>query len=370
MLEIGDLDNGESYNFTVTAHNAEGAGDTATSPSIVPSADVPGVVENVEATANPDGTVEVVWDEADGEGNDVTGYRVEAVSGAGDRTVVGESDGTELVTAEGDLTYGTMYSFSVTTLAGDAAAEPSEPSDSVTPFNVPDAPTDLLAETASDEAGAIDVSWNAPAHNGREIEKYIVTAGNQTEEVQNAANLRMSGFSDGEQVLVSVTAVNEAGESDPAETTSNTMVQPQVAIGNTSSTTSHMTIDFTYEDGGGDATCKLFRYNATSPEVTETCDGSITIGPHYASTEHSVRVEITNPVGTAASETVTVKTKNINGEVYFGCSSRAPTTATRRTPKEAAQTGSRSTRSPAAPRATTPTPATDTPCSAGPRART
>jgi hypothetical protein len=319
VLEIGDLENGTPYTFNVTAHNAEGQGDTATSPSITPSAEVPDPVGSVEATANNDGTVTVKWDEANGQGNDVSGYQVEAIA-SGKQVVVGQSDSTTFTVPEGTLDYGTQYAFQVTTLAGAAASSPSAPSNSVTPFNVPDAPTELLAETASDAAGSIDVSWQAPSNNGRPIEKYIVRAGDQTKEVANAASVRMDGFADGEQVTVSVTAVNEAGESEPATTTSNTMVAPQITLTGNSSTTSQMTLDFTFDDGGGDATCKLFRSTNTAAEVTEPCDGSITSDQHYASTDHDLRVEITNPVGTAKSDTVTVRTQNISGSVYFGCS--------------------------------------------------
>jgi hypothetical protein len=319
VLEIGDLANGTPYTFTVTAHNAEGAGDTATSPSIIPSAEVPDPVGAVEATANNDGTVTVKWDEADGQGNDVTGYQIEAIA-SGKQSVVGQTSSTSFTVPEGALDYGTGYVFQVTTLAGAAASAPSAPSNSVTPFSVPDAPTELLAETASDAAGAIDVSWQQPSNNGRDIEKYIVRAGDKTKEVTETF-ARMEGFDNGATVPVSVVAVNEAGESAPAETTSNTMTAPQVTITDSSSTTSTMTVDFTFDDGGGEATCAVYRFEYTTPEVKEACDGSITIGPHYASTEHTLRIEISNPVDTATTENIKVRTKDISGKVNWDCPS-------------------------------------------------
>ncbi|HEX2145295.1 MAG TPA: fibronectin type III domain-containing protein [Glycomyces sp.] len=321
VLEIGDLENGTPYTFTVTAHNGEGAGDTATSPSIIPSAEVPDPVGAVEATANNDGTVTVQWDEANGQGNDVSGYQIEAIA-SGKQSVVGQSDGTTFIVPEAALDYGTGYVFQVTTLSGAAASAPSAPSNSVTPFNVPDAPTELLAETATDAAGSIDVTWQQPSNNGRAIEKYIVRAGDKTKEVQNAATVRMDGFTEGEKVPVSVTAVNEAGESEPAETTANTMVAPQATLTGWSSTTHTMTIEFTYDDGGGDATCQLFRhpYPEEVPDTKEPCDGSITSTRYYSSTEYTWHVQITNPVGSVDTEKQLTNTKNINGEVFFGCS--------------------------------------------------
>ncbi|WP_100449036.1 fibronectin type III domain-containing protein [Glycomyces xiaoerkulensis] len=317
ILEIGELDNGEPYTFTVTAHNAHGAGDTATSPSITPSAEVPDPVGSVEAVANPDGTVEVTWDEADGQGNDVTGYQVEAVNGDGERAVVGEADGTSLTVADGELTYGTQYAFSVTTLAAEAAAEPSEPSDPVTPFNVPDAPGDLLAQTAQDAAGSIDVTWSQPRRNGRAIEKYIVTAGGQTKEVSNQAEVRMDGFADGQNVQVSVVAVNEAGESEPATGTSNTMEPPTVQVSGNSSTATSITVNMTYDDGGGDVTCTLIRGNKLNV-AKGSCD-SLTENGLRASSDYTYKVRIANAAGRSSTNNFGLSTNNIRGEVYFGC---------------------------------------------------
>ncbi|MEU5155177.1 fibronectin type III domain-containing protein [Glycomyces sp. NPDC021274] len=324
VLEIGDLTNGTPYSFTVTAHNAEGQGDPATSPTITPSADVPDPVGSVEAVANNDGTVKVSWDEANGQGNDVSGYQIEAIA-SGKQVVVGQSDTTTFTVPEGTLDYGTGYVFQVTTLAGAAASSPSAPSNSVTPFNVPEAPTDLLAETATDAAGSIDVRWQKPSDNGRPIEKYIVRAGDKAKEVSNATAVRMDGFADGEQVTVSVTAVNEAGESEPATTTSNTMVAPQVAITGWSSDTHYMTIEFTFDDGGGDAECQLVRHPSSGEvlDTKEACDGSITSTKYYSSTEYTWAVKITNPVGSVKSGKQLTETKAINGTVYFGCSEQS-----------------------------------------------
>jgi hypothetical protein len=301
----------------VTAHNAEGQGDTATSPSITPSAEVPDPVGSVEATANNDGTVTVKWDEANGQGNDVSGYQVEAIA-SGKQVVVGQSDSTTFTVPEGTLDYGTQYAFQVTTLAGAAASSPSAPSNSVTPFNVPDAPTELLAETASDAAGSIDVSWQAPSNNGRVIDKYIVRAGSQTVEVGgNTTTARVSGFENGATVPVSVVAVNEAGESDPAETTSNTMNSPTVQITGHSATANSITVNMTYDDGGGDVTCELLR-DGTDLAASGSCD-SLTQSGLKASTEHTYTVKITNPAGSATSSSYTASTTVINGQIYFGC---------------------------------------------------
>ncbi|WP_051392890.1 fibronectin type III domain-containing protein [Glycomyces arizonensis] len=319
VLEIDGLANGEAYTFTVTAYNEYGPGDTATSPSITPSAEVPDPVGKPEAVANPDGTVEVTWDEADGQGNEVTGYQVEAVTGEGDRRVVGQSDGTTFVVPEDTLTYGVQYAFSVTTLAGAAASAPSELSKSVVPFNVPEAPTDLLAETASDAAGSIDVTWSQPEDNGSAIQKYIVRAGEQTKEVSNKTKVRLDGFADGAEVTVSVTAVNEAGESEPSTTTSNTMKKPSVQIQSTSSTPTSITFNVVADDGGGDATCYL--YGTKSPVDSGPCD-SLTATGLLASHDYDYfNVVVENPVGSDNADAGTVSTKVISGKVHWDCPS-------------------------------------------------
>ncbi|MEV3935252.1 fibronectin type III domain-containing protein [Glycomyces sp. NPDC049804] len=317
VLEIGDLENGTPYTFTVTAHNAEGQGDSATSPSITPSADVPDPVTTVEATANNDGTVTVKWDEANGQGNEVSGYQIEAIA-SGKQSVVGQSDTTTFTVPEGALDYGTGYVFQVTTLSGAAASTPSAPSNSVTPFNVPDAPTELLAETASDAAGSIDVTWQQPSNNGRDITKYIVRAGEQTVEVDgNTTKARVSGFDNGAEVTVTVVAVNEAGESEPATTTSNTMNAPTVQITGSSSTANSITVNMTYDNGGGDVTCELLR-DGRDLAASGSCD-SLTQGGLKASTEHTYTVRITNPAGSGTSGSHTASTTTITGKVYFRC---------------------------------------------------
>ncbi len=319
VLEIDGLENGQAYTFTVTAHNAHGAGDTATSPSITPSAEVPGTPEGVEAVANPDGTVSVTWDEADGQGNDITGYQVEAVTGEGERRVVGQADGTTFTVAEDVLSYNNVqYAFSVTALAGSSASAPSELSNSVAPFKAPEAPTDLLAQTNPNSAGTIDVTWSQPVNNGRTIEKYIVRAGDKTEEVSGRTDVSVDGFADGAEVSVSVVAVNEAGESEPAQTTSNTMKPPTVQVQSTSSTATSVTVNVTADDGGGNATCTLYQGKGIAD--SGTCD-SLTATDLMASTSYTFNVEITNPAGSAISDMQSVSTTTINGEVFFGCDS-------------------------------------------------
>lgn len=318
VLEIGDLENGQGYTFTVTAHNAEGAGDTATSPTITPSAEVPGAPGGVEATANPDGTVTVKWDEADGQGNDISGYQVESVSGTGERTVVGQANGTELKTAAGTLDYGTQYAFQVTTLSGSAASAPSELSATVVPFNVPDAPGDLLAQSSGSAAGTIDVSWSQPSNNGRDIQKYIVTAGSQTKEVTSGTTTSLSGFGNGEQVNVSVVAVNEAGQSEPATTTSNTMTTPSVQISSHESLANQVNLTLAIDDGGSDdAQCTLLSDGVT--QETVSCPDVYAVTGLKASTSYSFQIKISNPAGSMTSSAYNASTKTISGKVYFGC---------------------------------------------------
>jgi len=317
VLEIPDLENGSPYTFTVTAHNAEGPGDTVTSPSITPSAEVPDPVGAVEATANGDGTVTVKWDEADGQGNDVSGYQVEAIA-SGEQVVVGQSDGTTFTVPAGSLDYGTGYVFQVTTLSGAAASAPSEPSNSVTPFNVPDAPGGLLAQTSTSAAGTIDVSWSQPSNNGRVVEKFIVRAGSQTQEVAgNTTEASLSGFGNNEQVSVTVTAVNEAGESEPASTTSNTMSAPTVQIQSHDATAEQINLTLAIDDGGGDVQCTLLSDGVT--EQTGDCPGVFAVVNLNASTSYDFQIRISNPAGEATSDTYTASTTTINGQVYFRC---------------------------------------------------
>nr|WP_310376461.1 fibronectin type III domain-containing protein [Catenuloplanes atrovinosus] len=298
-LQVDGLTNGETYQFTVYAVNSEGEGPKAKSNPAVPTSEVPDAPEKVTAAAQPDGTVKITWPEANGQGLKIKSYAVNAIS-AGATTLVGQADGTELVVPAGELEYGAQYAFTVTsTNERGGSSKASPPSETVVPFTVPEAPEGLDAATVAGEAGAITVTWTAPAENGRPITKYVVTAGDKTAEVAaGGTSTKLTGFGNGVNVSVKVQAVNEAGEGKQATATARTVAAPQVTVTGSSATQTEVTVKATVDAGGGTATCKL---TGGGKSVSGGC-ASLTVTGLSPSTDYDLTLTATNAAGSATAK--------------------------------------------------------------------
>ncbi|GIG67454.1 fibronectin type III domain-containing protein [Phytomonospora endophytica] len=302
VLKIPGLDNGTEYNLTVYAINKKGEGPKGAANPVVPTAEVPDAPGAPTATANPDGTVAIQWPAADGQGNKISGYKVDSIGAGGASQPVGEvGDETTMTVPAGDLTYGQQYAFTVTAIAeSGAASDPSAVSATVVPFTKPDKPVNLTATTANAK-GTVHATWGAPADNGRPITGYKVTANGASQTV-TGTSADIGGIGDGATVQVDVVAINEAGESEAASTTAQAMSKPTVSVGNHSATTNSITVNFSANDGGGQATCKL---SAGGKSVDGGCS-SITLGGLPASSSFEAVVTVTNAAGSATDK------KNVN----------------------------------------------------------
>jgi hypothetical protein len=113
------------------------------------------------------------------------------------------------------------------------------------------------AATVGNQAGAIKVTWQAPAENGRPITKYVISGGGKSTEVSNTTTATLTGFGAGQTVAVEVRAVNEAGPSEPGAATAKTVSTPKLTITGSSATFNSATVSFSVDAGGGTATCAL-----------------------------------------------------------------------------------------------------------------
>ncbi|WP_249715019.1 fibronectin type III domain-containing protein [Rhizomonospora bruguierae] len=323
-LDVTELTNGETYRFTVHAVNAKGAGPKRTSNPVVPTSEVPDAPTSVTAVANKDGTVTVSWPAANGQGHKISKYAVTAVS-AGASAPVGEATGTELITRKGDLEYGSQYAFTVVAINDIGAGSESSPiSESVVPFTVPEAPAGLDATTVADKQGAVRVAWSPPAENGRPITKYVVTAGGKSQDVTGGTSVELSGLGDGQNVQVTVRAVNEAGESAPATATARTVAPPvinQVSVSATDYTS--VTLALTVDAGRGTTTCSVSGFGGAT--VTGGCT-SIRVTGLLASTSYTFTVTASNAAGNATTSKAQA-TKTLQGTAYCYTSSTDPAQA-------------------------------------------
>ncbi|MEU9826335.1 fibronectin type III domain-containing protein [Micromonospora chersina] len=291
-LEITGLTNGETYTFAVHAVNAKGDGPARKSNPVTPTAAVPDPPASVTAEARPDGTVLVKWPAANGQGNTVTKYAVTA-SSAGASAPAGESPKTELVIPAGQLEYGTQYAFTVIAVSDKGAGSKASPvSNTVVPFTVPKAPTELRASTVADQPGTISVQWAPAVDNGRPVTKYVVEAAGKTTEVTDVRTT-IGGLGDGQNVTVKVKAVNEAGPGAEASTTARTVAAPRVTVTGSSADATSVTVTFTVDAGGGRATCSA----ATGGKTASGSCSSLRVTGLTPGTAYTVTVTATNAAG-------------------------------------------------------------------------
>ncbi|SCG68583.1 fibronectin type III domain-containing protein [Micromonospora humi] len=291
-LEITGLTNGETYTFEVHAVNAKGDGPARRSNPVVPTAEVPDPPAEVTAEARPDGTVRVSWPAANGQGNKVARYAVTATS-AGASAPAGESPKTELVVPAGQLEYGTQYAFTVTAVSEKGAGSKASPvSNTVVPFAAPNAPGELRASTVADQPGTVAVQWSPAVENGRPVTKYVVEAGGKTVEVTDV-RATVGGLGDGQNVTVTVKAVNEAGAGAEASTTARTVAAPRITVTGSSADATSVTVTFTVDAGGGRATCTA----ATGGKTATGSCASLRVTGLTPGTGYTVTLTASNAAG-------------------------------------------------------------------------
>ncbi|MFG2058988.1 fibronectin type III domain-containing protein [Micromonospora sp. NPDC048930] len=291
-VEITGLTNGETYTFEVHAVNAKGDGPVRRSNPVVPTAEVPDPPASVAAQARPDGTVLVKWPAANGQGNTIAKYAVSATS-AGATAPAGESTKTELVVPAGQLEYGTQYAFTVISVSAKGAGSKASPvSNTVVPFTAPAAPTELKASTVADQPGTVAVQWAPAVENGRPVTKYLVDVAGKTSEVTDTRTT-VGGLGDGQNVTVKVKAVNEAGAGPEASTTARTVAAPRVTVTGSSADTTSVTVSFTVDAGGGNATCSA----ATGGKTASGSCSSLRVTGLTPGTAYTVTVTATNAAG-------------------------------------------------------------------------
>lgn len=309
-LDVTGLTNGDTYRFAVHAVNAKGDGPPRSSNPVRPTAEVPDAPTTATAQAKPDGTVEVDWPAANGQGLAIRQYAVTAISD-GASAPVGQAKGTSLTVKPGDLEYGREYAFSVVAInERGAGSKPSPISNSVVPYAKPDRPGAIDAATAGDQAGAIRVAWSAPAENGRPITAYLVTAGGRSTEVTDGTATTLTGFGTGQTVAVEVRAVNEAGAGPPATATAKTVDKPVVTVTGSTATFNSATVTFAVAAGGGTTTCTVSANNGGG-SASGSCS-SLAVHGLMPSTAYTFTVSATNAAG-AATATRAQTTQDLYG---------------------------------------------------------
>ena len=212
-LTFGGLADGFTGTFVVNAINQAGEG-SPSDPVTCTTPDRPDAPGGVSATSSPQQAV-VTWNAPNDNGASITTYRVTSNTGI-ERTTSATSQ-----TFDG-LANGTAYSFTVEALNAVGWSPVSSQSNTVTPIDVPGAPTGVSATNQDD--GQSTVTWNAPNNNGgAAISSYTVRLNTGATRTDNGSPFTWTGLTNGTSYSFTVQACNAAG-CGPFSTSSNAIV--------------------------------------------------------------------------------------------------------------------------------------------------
>jgi hypothetical protein len=319
---ITNLTNGNTYAFTVTAHNAaagngpESAKSNAVTPAGLPFAPIIGVATggNTQAT--------VAWTAPDNNGSPITSYTIRVYSGG---VVAVTMTGVTCATSSCSstvmgLTNGTTYTFRVAAVNGVGEGSQSAESNQVKPAaGVPGAPTIGTAIPGNKQA---TVSWTAPSSDGGSpILSYTVQAytGNTVSKAvpnitcsTTSCSTTVTDLTNGTAYTFTVIAVNAMGpsaESAPSNSvTPNALAPSAPTIGTAVAGNGSATVAWTAPPDNGIAitsyTVRAFVGTTESVKVTgvscNTTNCSSTVNGLSNGTTYTFTVAGVNAVGEGA----------------------------------------------------------------------
>ncbi|HEY3715694.1 MAG TPA: Ig-like domain-containing protein [Jatrophihabitantaceae bacterium] len=239
---VSGLKNGQSYTFTVRAHNVVGWGQPSPASGPGTPDKVPDPVGGVSAAAK-DQSAAVSWSVGHVDGSPITSYQVQTSPAPSTGQSVTTVRGTS--TSVSGLANGTTYSIRVRAINAQGAGQWGSAA-KVIPFGKPPAmaaPSAAGADSADNAEKAITVSWAAADGNGRAISNYTVTqyrsgvaAGTQS---ATGLSTTFSGLAnDGSKYSYTITATNSGKLTSSPSPKSNEVLAtaPPATVGSVSAT--------------------------------------------------------------------------------------------------------------------------------------
>ena len=304
---VGALANGTPYTFTVYAVNSVGNGlASAPSPSYTPIA-VPGAPTNVTATPG-NASASVSWTAPLNDGGGVTSYIVYP-DPLDSPPVYGFGNPPNTTFPVSGLTNGTSYTFTVKAhnAAGDSAS--SEPSSSIVPFTVPDAPTITMVTSGNEQ---VIISWDEPNDRGSGITSYTVTSdpGSYTATVTGTPPIRtaaVTGLTNGTSYTFTVVAHNAGGDGSPSSASSSaipyTVPDAPTAVHGISGD-GQATISWTAPTNNGYDTITSYTVRSSPGNYTTTVSGTTgTVSGLTNGTDYTFTVTAHNTAGDSSAST-------------------------------------------------------------------
>ncbi len=300
-----------AYRFRVSAVNAVGTGDPATTGEIVTET-APSEPRFVSGVSESSHEVLLTWTApADDGGSAITDYVVQYAADDGIDTWVTFDDvvSTQRSATVTGLTNGTAYYFRVRAKNANGTGPSSTSQPLVTPAGPPSAPSPVTTTAGVDH---IDVTWTAPATTGGvSIVGYVastpVGAGNTAScSTTTALDCAITGLSPNTAYTVTVTATNAAGRTssatdDTQTLTTNTVPGTPTAV---SGTPQDSAVRVTWTAPASDGGLAITSYTVTSTPDGKTCTSSgalaCTVADLTNGTPYTFSVTATNSEGTGA----------------------------------------------------------------------
>ena len=217
VCEVNGLTTGRSYTFTVTAVNASGESDGATSNSVTP-AGVPDRPGAPTVTAG-DGELAVRWDAPNDNGSRITSYTVYATT-AGAEAGGCTTNGAQTCTVK-NLVNDRTYTVTVvaTNANGNSQASPGATGTPRATIQAPEKPVISKAEAKQDGTSMVlDLSWILGKSGSSGWGMTTLRVGDQSLTVAGGSTSRQVSVTPGTTVNVSVTVTNVQGESATSDT--------------------------------------------------------------------------------------------------------------------------------------------------------
>ncbi|XP_038047568.1 titin-like [Patiria miniata] len=318
-FNVTGLQEGEEYEFRVTAENRAGLGKPSNPASLkISPPSAPGKPDLSEIT---DKAITLKWTVPESEGGSrITGYFIEKCDTSKERWVkVNRSAVKETTFRVEELTAKTEYRFRVSAENKAGTGPASEPSDAAVaklPYDVPKSPsTPTLSDITSK---SMTLSWEAPrSDGGSPITDYIIEKrepfGKWVQVGKTSdTSYTVKGLKEGQEYEFRVAAENKAGIGNFSEATDSTVAKepyevPGVPgtpdISDVKPTTLTLTWTAPKSDGGAPITNYIierkdkFSSRWTKVNITSVTDTSYNVTGLQEGTEYEFRVTAENKAG-------------------------------------------------------------------------
>jgi len=211
---ITGLTTGTTLGASVTATNAAGDGTAGTSTSSVIVQGVPSSPLNARVESTGNGTATVAWGGSMSDGGvPLTGYKVYSNPGTGGPVCTTAGAMMTSCTVTG-LINGTGYTFTVTAYNTHGESDPSNVTETATPFTLPGAPT---VTSSSSDTSSVTAWFNAPASNGGyaistyQLYCYSTNGGTSRSVDGSSSPLTVGSLTEGKNYICYVSAYTAAG---------------------------------------------------------------------------------------------------------------------------------------------------------------